>query len=145
MSRPATLEEAEAEAQRLMVRSPAVRRLLFAGGAVSLIVGLIGLLIPVFPTSPFLLITGALWARSSKRFYVWLLTHRWLGPPVADFRRRGCLELRYKLGIAGLLGVSGPLAFALSELPAVRIGVVVVALAMAAPLLLIPTCPGAAS
>jgi uncharacterized membrane protein YbaN (DUF454 family) len=137
MARPASLEEAEAEAQRLMVRSPAVRRLLFAGGVVSLIVGLIGLLIPVFPTSPFLLITGALWARSSKRFYVWLLIHRWLGPPVADFRRRGCLELRYKLGIAGLLAVS--------ELPAVRIGVVVVALAMAAPVLLIPTCPGAST
>jgi uncharacterized membrane protein YbaN (DUF454 family) len=49
--------------------------------------GLLGLLLPVVPTTPFMLV--ALWAfsRSSRRFHDWLYHHRIFGPPLQRWRR----------------------------------------------------------
>jgi len=66
-----------------------VKVLLVTGGFISFIVGVIGLLIPVFPTSPFIILAAALWFRGSDRWYNWILNHRWFGKYVRDYRERG--------------------------------------------------------
>ena len=52
---------------------------------------------PLLPTTPFLLLAAALWVRSSPRLYVWLLSHRRLGPYIRNFRENRAIPLRAKI------------------------------------------------
>lgn len=56
-----------------------IRYSLFAIGWLSFVAGMIGILLPVIPTSPFLILSAACFLRSSPRFYHWLIKHRWFG------------------------------------------------------------------
>jgi len=60
------------------------RRLFLAGGIVAVGLGVAGLVLPVLPTTPFLLLAAFLFARSSPAHYDRLLAHRILGPYVRD-------------------------------------------------------------
>lgn len=55
-------------------------------GFISLIIGIIALIIPLVPTTPFLLISAACFFRSSDRFYKMLLNHRWAGKHIKNYR-----------------------------------------------------------
>ena len=55
-------------------------------GTVSLALGIIGIFLPLLPTTPFLLLTAALYFRGSPRLYQWLLNHKCLGPYIRSFR-----------------------------------------------------------
>ena len=48
-------------------------------------IGVVGIVVPVLPTTPFLLLAAACFVRSSPRLHAWLLAHRRLGPYVAGF------------------------------------------------------------
>ncbi|OPL08277.1 MAG: hypothetical protein AVO33_01130 [delta proteobacterium ML8_F1] len=48
-------------------------------GTVSLMLGITGIILPILPTTPFLLLASFCYLRSSRRMYVWLLTHRFFG------------------------------------------------------------------
>ena len=58
-----------------MARTRGMRIFLLVAGAISLILGVIGIFRPVWPTTPFLLLTAACYVRSSERFYRWLVSH----------------------------------------------------------------------
>ena len=58
-----------------MARTRGMRIFLLVAGAISLILGVIGIFLPVWPTTPFLLLTAACYVRSSERFYRWLVSH----------------------------------------------------------------------
>ena len=60
-------------------RNPVIRYSLIFIGWLSFVLGMIGLLLPVVPTSPFLILSAACFLRSSPRFYYWLTEHRWFG------------------------------------------------------------------
>jgi len=64
----------------------ATRWLLIACGTVSLTLGVIGVFLPLVPTTPFLLLAAFLYSRSSERFYRWLIGHRWLGGYICRYR-----------------------------------------------------------
>ncbi len=61
------------------------KHLLIFGGSVALVLGIIGVVMPVLPTTPFLLIASYCYMRSSKRLYDWLMNHRILGPYLYDY------------------------------------------------------------
>jgi len=133
---------AEAEAEALLVGSRTLRRVLWGIGAISFGAGLVGVVLPLIPTTPFLLLSAALWARSSKRFYVWLLTHPTLGPPVASYRREGCIPRKAKVAALTLLAISLPgSAFLLVPLLHARIALLAIGTVVFAWILSIPSCP----
>ena len=77
--------------------SKLARPFLLAMGWVAVVLGVIGVVVPGLPTTPFLLV--ALWAfsKSSKRFYDWLYNHPRLGPPLRDWRQQGVIPMKAKV------------------------------------------------
>ncbi|HUW26963.1 MAG TPA: YbaN family protein [Gallionella sp.] len=73
-------------------------RLAFAAlGTLFLVVGIIGIFMPVLPTTPFLLLATACYARSSHRFYNWLMNHHVFGPLIVEWRTYRSIPWRIKL------------------------------------------------
>lgn len=56
-------------------------------GVLSLLLGIIGIVVPLLPTTPFVLLAAALFARSSPRVHHWLLNQRHFGPMIDDWQR----------------------------------------------------------
>ena len=72
------------------------RRLLILIGTGSLGLGVLGIVMPVLPTTPFLLLAAACYARSSDRLYNWLVGNRWFGEHVRSYREGRGIPARAK-------------------------------------------------
>ena len=57
----------------------------------------LGIFLPLLPTTPFLLLTAALYFKGSPRLYNWLLNHRHFGPYIRNFRENKAIPLRAKI------------------------------------------------
>ena len=66
-------------------------------GSISLALGILGIFLPVLPTTPFLLLSAAMFVRGSQRLYDWLMAHKHLGPYIKNFREYKALPLRVKV------------------------------------------------
>lgn len=92
------------------------RALHLALGSLFLLLAVLGALLPLLPTTPFLLVAAWAFARSSPRFEAWLLDHARFGPLIADWRREGAVSVRAKrlsavvmlvtLGLGAVVGLS---------------------------------------
>lgn len=71
--------------------------LLAALGLLSLGLGILGIFLPVLPTTPLLLLAAALFLRSSRPLYDWLLNHPRLGPYIRNFMEHKAIPLRVKI------------------------------------------------
>ena len=74
-----------------------MKLLLIIIASVSLTLGVVGIFLPVLPTTPFLLLSASLYARSSDRLYQWLITHRILGNYIRSFREYKAISLKHKV------------------------------------------------
>ena len=88
-----------------------------AGGVIFLLLGIIGIFLPLMPTTPFLLLSAFCLNRGSKRFHTWLLQHRLFGPPIRDWERGQVI--RRKIKVVTTLMVSGSiiLIYTRAEIP----------------------------
>ena len=80
-----------------------LRWLLILAGSLSVALGILGVFLPVLPTTPFLLLAAACYGRSSERFYHWLLTNRWCGEYIRNYREGKGIRLRHKITALSLL------------------------------------------
>lgn len=78
-----------------------------ATGSLFLTLGVIGIFLPVLPTTPFLLLAAALFFRGSPHMYHWLLAHKYLGPYIRSFREEKAIPLRAKIISVSLLWITG--------------------------------------
>lgn len=88
------------------MKSGVVRHVLIAAGSLFLAVGIVGVFLPVLPTTPFLLLAAACYARGSSRFYMWLMNNRLFGTYIRNYREGKGLPPRVKVVIIGLLWVT---------------------------------------
>lgn len=86
--------------------SPLVRWLLWITGSVALVLGLIGVFLPVLPTTPFILLAAACYAKASERFHQKLLAHRSFGPIIREWEEYRSMPLRTKKFAVGLMSLS---------------------------------------
>ncbi|MDW7657357.1 MAG: YbaN family protein [Bacillota bacterium] len=86
--------------------SLAVRLLIALAGSVALALGIIGIFVPVLPTTPFLLLAAACYLRSSRRLYAWLLNHRLFGRTIRNYLRHKSVDRRTKILALFLLWLS---------------------------------------
>lgn len=84
-----------------------MRWLLLGGGFLFVGLAALGVVLPVLPTTPFLLVAAACFARSSPRFYDWLLANRIFGPLISDWREHRCIPLRAKVMAVTLITAVG--------------------------------------
>jgi uncharacterized membrane protein YbaN (DUF454 family) len=83
-----------------------MRLLLIVFGWGSVVLAVIGIFLPLLPTVPLLLLAAACFARSSERFYHWLVTHPRLGPLISDYLNGQGIPRRAKFYAIGLLWLS---------------------------------------
>ena len=79
------------------------RRLLVIAGTVLTGVGILGIFVPILPTTPFLLLATACFVRSSQRFYNWLLNNRLLGIYISSYVQGKGIPRRVKIFTVVLL------------------------------------------
>lgn len=87
-------------------RSRVARTVYLALGFLFVGLGAAGAVLPVLPTTPFLLLAAACWGRSSERLSTWLLQHRIFGPTLRTWRERRALPPGVKTKAIALVVVA---------------------------------------
>ena len=117
--------------------------LLMSLGVLAMVVGLIGVVVPLLPTTPFLLLAAACFVRSSDTLYDRLITNRLLGGFIRDYREQRGVTARAKVtALVVLWGVIGYTALTVVDLIWVRVLLAVIAVAVTVHLLRMKTLPG---
>lgn len=108
------------------------QRTLFGFGVLFLIVGAIGMVVPMLPGTVFLILAAWCFARSSPRFEAWLLNHRYLGPSVRRWQETGAIPLPVKLlALTSFVGTwTGSWYFGAPEAVLIGLGILFAALAV---------------
>ena len=100
--------------RRTIIRMAKARRLGWRiAGTVSLVLGLIGIALPLLPTTPFLLLAAFCFSRGSRKLHNWLMNHPRLGPPIHEWRDHRAISRRAKVlaMIALVLAFGGAVLF----------------------------------
>jgi uncharacterized protein len=74
-----------------------VKMLFLVVGTVSLLLGAVGIFLPILPTTPFLLLSAACYLRSSNRMHKWLLNNRWFGDYIRNYQEGRGIPFKTKI------------------------------------------------
>jgi len=89
-------------------------------GTLAVILGLIGIFVPLLPTTPFLLLASACYMRGSERMARWMVTNRLFGRYLRDFQHGMGIPLKTKIWALTVLWVSLGISAWVIPLPWVR-------------------------
>ena len=96
-------------------------------GSIFVALGIVGMILPLIPTTPFLLLGAACYARSSEKFYFWLLNHKLFGKFIKNYLEGKGISLKGKILSVSLLWLS--ISYTIYALPSFYGGVFLVLLA----------------
>ncbi len=127
------------ESQGNNLRKTKIKKiLLFIGGTISLILGSIGIVVPILPTTPFLLLAAACYAISSERFYNWLINNKVFGYYIRNYKEGKGMPLKLKIFTITLLWVTILLSvFLFVTILLVQILLLIIAIAVTVHIILI--------
>lgn len=91
-------------------------------GGLALLFGLVGVVLPILPTTPFLIVAAFAFSKSSPTLRDWLINHAVFGPPIRDWERSGAIRPRYK----GMACTAMALVFCVSLLAGVPSHVILI-------------------
>jgi len=86
--------------------SKSKKALLISTGTFFVGIGIVGMFVPILPTTPFLLIAAALYARSSQKFYNWLINNKFFGKYIRNYREGKGVPLKIKIFTISLLWIT---------------------------------------
>ena len=87
-------------------KSKVVRALFFIAGSITLALGAIGIVLPVLPTTPFLLVSLACYLRSSEKMTHWMLTNKYFGKYIKNYREGKGIPIKTKIFAISLLWIT---------------------------------------
>jgi uncharacterized membrane protein YbaN (DUF454 family) len=116
-----------------------VRAFFFVAGTASLVLGAIGIVLPVLPTTPFLLLALACYLRSSERMTHWMLNNKYFGKYIRNYREGKGVPLKTKLFALTILWITIVISAVLVPILVVQIILFVVATAVTLHLVRLPT------
>ena len=121
-------------------RSRAIRICLIITGSFFVGVGTLGIVLPLLPTTPFLVLAAMCFSRSSERFHNWLLNNKWFGAYIKNYREGNGISLRQKVVVLSLLilTIGYSCIFLLDHIVG-RIILVLVAIGISSHILRLPT------
>lgn len=96
MNESCPVDHEAAERATRVLPGPVRRAVYFTVGATSVVMGVIGILLPLWPTTCFLLLAGWCFARSSERAERWLHENRLFGKYLRDYREHGVVSARVR-------------------------------------------------
>jgi uncharacterized protein len=122
-------------------KQKAIRALLMGAGTVSLALGAIGIILPILPTTPFLLLAAACYLRSSTRLHKWLINNRWFGEYIKNYQAGRGIPMKTKLiGLVTLwIAILYSTFFVVNELMIAQIVLLVIAAGVSLHLIRLPT------
>jgi uncharacterized membrane protein YbaN (DUF454 family) len=115
------------------------RILLISCGTFFVIIGFIGIFLPLLPTTPFLLLAAACYARGSKKFYNWLITNRWFGEYIKNYREKKGIPIKTKVFAILILWITISYSIFIMDILLIRIILIVVLTGVTCHLLTIKT------
>ena len=86
--------------------SPIVRAIFFVAGLLAVGLGVLGIVLPVLPTTPLVILAAACFARSYRPFHEWLLAHRLFGPTLREWHEHRSIPRRTKLTAIVMMAVT---------------------------------------
>jgi len=101
---------------------PIKRTLYMVAGVLNVVLGVAGIVLPLLPTTPFLLLAAFLFARSSPRCHHWLLHQKHLSPYIHAFRSRSGLTVTQKIRIGTSISISMGVSVYFAPIVLVKIG-----------------------
>lgn len=101
--------------------------------------GIVGAFLPVLPTTPFLLLAVACFARSSPKLEAWLMNHPKFGAPLRNWREKGAIPRRAKITAVSMMSASYAIFWFATSPPFWRAALV--AALMIAPAIYVATRP----
>lgn len=84
-----------------------------------LVLGIIGIVVPLLPTTPFLLLTAICFSKGSEKTHYWLLNHKIFGPPINDWNRSGVIQTKHKLMATIMMLISSVFVYPKDYIPLV--------------------------
>lgn len=79
-----------------IAKSPMVRMLLMVGSFLCLGLAALGVVLPILPTTPFVILAAYLYSKSSERWFYWLVDHKLFGPPLRRWYATGAITPKAK-------------------------------------------------
>lgn len=95
----------EKEVKLEIKKNRIIRALYIIGGTISLVLAILGIVLPGLPVTPLALLSAFLYAKSSPRLYNWLLNNKILGPRIRNYQRRKGITRRGKLGVIAFMSI----------------------------------------
>ena len=88
------------------MKNDILNKILVGSGSFFLLIGIIGIFVPILPTTPFLLLAAACYARGSKKCYNWLINNKWFGDYIKNYQEGRGIPLTVKLLTISLLWIT---------------------------------------
>ncbi|MCW4033940.1 MAG: YbaN family protein [Candidatus Bathyarchaeota archaeon] len=120
-------------------KSKLVRAFFFVVGSISLALGVVGIVLPVLPTTPFLLLSLACYCRSSERMTRWVLNNKYFGDYIRRYKEGKGIPMKTKVTAITVLWATIAVSSFLLQILFVQVVLLVVAVAVTVHLAKLPT------